>query len=284
MALIERAARREAEMPLRPGNDWTQNALYLARACLVAYRDRKKVKNFPTFRSLKLRAPNLIVTKNDAALIASDDRNVIVAFRGTDNKSDWSDHKLVRFRSTPTGQVHRGLYDAMHKLVGGVQQAMEAHGVRAKDVYFAGHSRGGAIAVLMAQFLWENATSSRKVEFVPDYIYSFGAPRVGNLEFYRSYDLRDRTFLVVNERDPVPHLPPVFRHGYFHVSEQYHLTGFTHSRIDVDETPESVWKALFSGSWAKLRTHGLKLADHSLTKGYIPNLRAIVESLELVEG
>ena len=65
-------------------------------------------------------------------------------------------------------------------------------------VVFTGHSLGGALATLAAMRL-------RKVCEVSG-IYTFGSPRVGDIDFSSQYKLRH--WRVENKNDLVPHLPP----------------------------------------------------------------------------
>mmetsp|Transcript_9591 Transcript_9591/g.23904 ORF Transcript_9591/g.23904 Transcript_9591/m.23904 type:complete len:384 (+) Transcript_9591:88-1239(+) len=80
-----------------------------------------------------------------------------------------------------------------------------------------GHSLGGALASLAAADLALNG--------IPvDMVYLFGAPRAGNLGWAFFYNellaLKNVTYRLVNQRDPVPHIPYTgitFMRGYHHV-------------------------------------------------------------------
>jgi hypothetical protein len=63
----------------------------------------------------------------------------------------------------------------------------------------AGHGLGGALAVLTAARL-----DREDVEV--NAVYTFGAPRVGNLDFYYNYNVP--TYRIVYNNDILTHVPP----------------------------------------------------------------------------
>jgi hypothetical protein len=74
------------------------------------------------------------------------------------------------------------------------------------DVWITGHSLGGAMASVSAfDLVWNTTLFSHKSPLV----YTFGQPRTGDTAYARIYDkFVPNTFRVVNDDDPVPHLPP----------------------------------------------------------------------------
>ncbi len=93
----------------------------------------------------------------------------------------------------------------------------------ANQYQVTGHSLGGAIAKLCALDLQYNFSPKLSVE-----AYSFGAPRVGNKAFTKSYNRRvPDTWRVVNGWDAVVGLPAPWQ-GYRHVETPVKLErGFT---------------------------------------------------------
>ena len=82
-----------------------------------------------------------------------------------------------------------------------------------KPIWIAGHSLGGALAVLAALDL----TLNRKLPVQG--VYTFGQPRVGDRTFARSVKktLGDRMVRFVNNRDVVPQVPtPGMMLSYWH--------------------------------------------------------------------
>ena len=97
-----------------------------------------------------------------------------------------------------------------------------------RKLFVAGHSRGGAFAVLAAAaFARSRARSGDMPELAG--VYTFGQPRVGNAAFVREQE-RARVPLVrvVNRDDPVPNIPPPspragLMGGYEHFGTVVHL-------------------------------------------------------------
>jgi len=177
--------------------------------------------------------------------VASNDRMVLVTFGGTDILnlrdvlSDVDALQLVhdpRYCATPEARVHRGFRDSLSSVIDGVIEevrrqaqaqvppttlapptAPDSRGATPprKRLFIAGHSRGGAFAVLAA-------AAMRKESDLPEIagVYTFGQPRVGNAAFAQQLDGGAASgasgsaggavplFRFVNRDDPVPNVPP----------------------------------------------------------------------------
>ncbi|CAD5221303.1 unnamed protein product [Bursaphelenchus okinawaensis] len=84
-------------------------------------------------------------------------------------------------------------------------------------IWITGHSLGGALASISAAELVkiQNISSDRIL------IITFGEPRTGDSEYANNYDaLVPNTYRVVNQRDIVPHLPPLRLFDYIHHSQE----------------------------------------------------------------
>lgn len=147
-------------------------------------------------------------------------RTTVVAFAGTepDSATQW----LENFSALPVDGMHKGFkagIDAVWKKKR-LPDLIDA----AAEIYFCGHSLGGALAVAAARRLCsEMPNAAVKIRGV----YTMGMPRVGTEPFARTYNgtplapqssLGQQTFRLVHGDDIVPHLPPtVFPFGYRHV-------------------------------------------------------------------
>lgn len=136
---------------------------------------------------------------------------LVLAFRGTEKKiSDW----LTDARCIPTvvgkTKVHSGFLEAFTTKSGAdgktVQEAVEEILAKeeAKDangeplpLFITGHSLGGALALLATKLAAPDVNGA---------CYTFGAPRVGNYEYFRS--VKTPVFRIVNSSDIVPRVPP----------------------------------------------------------------------------
>ena len=132
-----------------------------------------------------------------------------MVFRGTADIRNWITNISATTTKVPGyGKVHRGFWSAVNTL----SDAMELE-LAAVDtgIYYAGHSLGGALAILMS------------IKTMPCAIYTLGSPRVGNGDFAESA----RAFPIyrlVNHLDVVPTLPaadPIYR--YQHIGEEVYF-------------------------------------------------------------
>ncbi|KAK3897416.1 Alpha/Beta hydrolase protein, partial [Staphylotrichum tortipilum] len=112
----------------------------------------------------------------------------------------------------------------------GVRAALAAH--PAYPVVVTGHSLGGAVATLAAAHL-------RADDGVPADLYTYGSPRVGNLEFAKfvsdqAEDVGGANYRVTHTDDPVPRLPPI-SFNYRHVSPEYWIQEGSDRVVELDE-------------------------------------------------
>lgn len=93
-----------------------------------------------------------------------------------------------------------------------------------KKINIIGHSLGGALATIVSVHYLSTYESLN-----PDniHVYTFGSPRVGNLNFSTYFDniIRNK-YRVVNRYDIIPHLPPNIKFldhfpEYVHVGNEY---------------------------------------------------------------
>lgn len=138
------------------------------------------------------------------AFLAESERDAVLAFRGTIRTDEWVSDGTARQIPCPfapgLGWIHAGFADIYASMRNKIAEAIGSV-APAKPLYIAGHSLGGALAVLTAADL---ASGGRRPA-----VYTFGAPRTGNPRFAcRLGSLVPESYRVVNPRDPVPRLPP----------------------------------------------------------------------------
>jgi Lipase (class 3) len=129
----------------------------------------------------------------------------VLAFKGTTDLRDWLTDCKFLLRPVPgfAGKIHDGFADALNDVckdtLAIVQTAMA---VQVKPIFVAGHSLGGALAVLAADWLARENIAIQAV-------YTFGQPRAGDRAFAAGYNARlgNRTYRLVYEADLVPHVP-----------------------------------------------------------------------------
>lgn len=144
-------------------------------------------------------------------IVANEPPYLVLAFRGTEKKiSDW----LTDLRCVPTVEgktkVHTGFLDAFTKNVDAEGRTVEeaVRNILARPeaadeqgnplpLFVTGHSLGGALALLATKLIASDVTGA---------CYTFGAPRIGNYEFFRF--IKTPVYRVVNSSDVVPRVPP----------------------------------------------------------------------------
>ncbi|MGD7054464.1 lipase family protein [Sutcliffiella horikoshii] len=189
--------------------DW---AVFLAECCQLAYDQYHQngifsipegfnlVKEFKGVSFHSLEWFGFILESEDA---------IIVSFRGTQTDPDWiSDAEIFQqpFPYCDSGNqllVHGGflsVYESMREeLLTCFQQELSA----SKTLFITGHSLGGALAALFSLDCAVNTNFSSL------YMYSFGAPRVGNEAFANLYnEYVPGSIRFVNLADLVPFVPP----------------------------------------------------------------------------
>jgi len=190
------------------------------------------------------------------------------------------------------------LADALHGLAPG---PAEAGTPNCPDIFFAGHSLGGALAMLAAA-AWAAGGSGNLPDRSggspdrmgglpsgrlpdgsgklpdPPWLYSFGQPRVGNAAFARWYDgrLRGRSFRVVHAEDVVPRVPWLLG-GFRHAGTEIFYDALGMARQDWPWWRKAPSDA--AGLWREWR-HGkvALLGDHHIA-AYVELLKADGDTL-----
>lgn len=131
---------------------------------------------------------------------------IIGAFRGTSGVYDWMNNFRVNLIKNPNGRgnVHEGFKDGVEALVKeGMREKIielykktyEGYESYKKVIYLTGHSKGGALATLMATYL---------KRYNP-IVVTFGSPRVGDMNFRKGYKFTN--YRYESYLDIVCHLP-----------------------------------------------------------------------------
>lgn len=156
-----------------------------------------------------------------------DAQSIVVVFRGTDSSSlyNWMDNlrawrtdHMYPMPQAPHAKIHSGFYllwsasslqSTITTLVGNLLVKFPK-----ARLYAAGHSMGGALAQLCAidfKFYYN---------FTEVYVYTFGAPRLGNIEFAALFvNSTTEAWRLTHNRDIVPSLPFMMM-GFHHAARE----------------------------------------------------------------
>jgi predicted lipase len=165
---------------------------------------------------------------------------VQVVFRGTvvQELQNWIDDlnfaHAIPYPLIPGAFVHSGFYNSWisvrDQVVAGIKQVYDV--ITPSQYYFTGHSLGAAISVLAAFEIGS-------IVDVPVICYNYGDPRVGDQTFAKYFNQHiDTTWRITNQRDIVPHLPPM-RLGFWHIATEVWWNTTTTHKIcnDSGEDP-----------------------------------------------
>ena len=143
-----------------------------AEWAVIAYESAKEGRRWATKRGYQFYA---FSTGSHQCCVGKKEGAVIVSFRGTEiGLRDWAD-LLTNFKADQVpflgskAYVHKGYYEAVWQLIPLIKPLLS------KTLYLSGHSMGGALAVIAGALLGA------------DGVYSFNAPKSGNLMFRKDY-------------------------------------------------------------------------------------------------
>jgi hypothetical protein len=142
---------------------------------------------------------------------------IVGSFRGSTDIANWIDNIDTVKTSYPycSGcNVHAGFYKAYLLLVSGFRASMKNLKTKypSASVRIYGHSLGGAEAVHAAADIHVN------LGITPEFVYTFGQPRVGDTAFHSWYgSVIPHHYRVTHGHDIVPHVPPA-NLGFHHTA------------------------------------------------------------------
>jgi hypothetical protein len=193
--------------------DWDLNSAHVQWAPVIplaqisdsAYSDGESLET--TLIEWGLTAYEPIEDGASFGYVASNDRTIVVAFRGTNELIDWTTNLDLKPTQVPHGSVHHGFYTAVSSLSEEVFIAADRQGVSSKKLWITGHSLGGAMALLFA-----NACVNRGIE--PAGLVTFGQPMLcdGKIARHLNSRLDGKYVRFVHGGDAVTRMVPPYCH------------------------------------------------------------------------
>jgi len=212
-----------------------QNAWWLIEASILAYSELEFVRE--RFRGAGLEDVKFINGQNTGTqlFVASNNDFVIIVFRGTEirrrpGSSDFrnviedltTDANILLVDSGHGGKVHKGFKEAIDEVWDNLRAYLSETDNGNRTIWFTGHSLGAALATLAAE-RYGNVQG----------LYTFGSPRVGDLDFKKDFHIK--TYRIVNNNDIVAKVPPQVL--YCHVGELKYIDG----KGEIHDNP-SLWE------------------------------------------
>ena len=180
------------------------NALGCACASLLAYENEtvgEQTANEWGFNRFEPFSRN-----QHFGIVIGNDKMILIAFRGTNERADWWSNLDILFRRSALGWVHRGFMKATELFWPQLPQKISEFYDNNQTIWITGHSLGGALALLASvKLLIEN-------KFKISGIYTFGQPPVGTSGFCSKFKKHfpKNLYRFVNHTDAVSDLPILF--------------------------------------------------------------------------
>lgn len=201
------------------------------------------------------------------AMIVRTATDLFLVFRGTTDLRNWLTDLDCAFDLEDGCKIHRGFSRALDSVFNRVTAEILRPGYKGLRFWLAGHSLGGALAMLYA---WRFFTAYHQTLFSG--IYTFGQPRVGDRTFRDLYNfsgLKARTFRVVHANDIVPRVPWLLG-GYKHAGHEVFFGGIANCKssianfqLDPSLTAKLPWD--IRNAWRELARDKVALiADHHI--------------------
>lgn len=127
---------------------------------------------------------------------------LVIAFTGSQTRADWLSNLDIRVAETKIGAVHYGFLRSLTDIGEKGLPYLWALSAIDKPIVICGHSRGGALAMLMAAILHDRGTRVHAV-------YTIGSPKVGRRSWVNYWQATGiPLYPIINGNDVVPSLPP----------------------------------------------------------------------------
>ncbi len=235
------------------------NCYWLSELCRLVYRSANSTSEFsgPGRQEILARQNLKEVSRIDfkgmqAAIIEQDsnrfEKFALLVFRGSSELSNW----FINMQLWPrkwhgAAMVHSGFYKAFYHIWNKVQETLPEN----RELFYAGHSLGGVMAVLAALMR------------PPRAVYTFGAPRPGSAELV-NLTRGVQIFRVVNNTDIVTALPThIWPLNYKHAGTLVYIGH--NSSITINPSPEEM---------VKDRQQDSSLRRPAVNKNYLPQCLA----------
>lgn len=192
-------------------------ALLLAELSMIAYLHPEQTQK----SAKRLGFSETVFYDNDGSQAYSfaNDKDIVIAFRGTE-PNEWNDVKAdldaAKALAETVGHVHRGFKKEVDDIWPQLKEMLIKHKSNLnKNLWFTGHSLGGAMASICAGRCLLSSIDTR-----PEEVHTFGSPRVGTKRYINHAKIN--YYRWVNNNDVVTRTPPAWL-GYRHSGKEMYL-------------------------------------------------------------
>lgn len=247
------------------GCHYLENALRLAVLAELAYRN-DPAQGLAEFADHYRRLYSFS-KEGTFGFVASDEQNVVVALRGTDQVIDWITNLTVAQIPGLGGHLHEGFSDALDLVWDELLARVRTLQDQGQTLWVTGHSLGGALATLAAARLADAGLE-------PYVTCTFGAPRCFDPKASSGY--LPRLYRFINKGDLVPTVPPPLTLPWYRYQHAGSLTVTLDKDRDAttklggkESTLAAMIRWFFKPSLAELSKNLTQsLTDHAM-KSYI---------------
>ena len=213
-------------------------ALLFAELSMISYHSEQLVNLYAN----QLNFEKVIFYEKDGSQAYSfiNETDHVIACRGTE-PNEWNDLKAdidaTAALAETVGRVHRGFKQEVDDIWPVIEESMKNN---RKNLWFTGHSLGGAMATICA-----SRCLLSHIYSVPEQIQTFGSPRVGNMTYINHTKVDYMRW--VNNNDIVTRVPPVWT-GYRHAGTKMYLN--SQGKLTTPTVPQLAqdrWKGFISG-------------------------------------
>lgn len=236
-------------------------SLLFAELAMVSYLDESPAREVAAVIGLGHGA--YLDRQGPQAFVFANEHDVVVVVRGTEPQ-EWSDIRddanAIADLAETTGRVHRGFRREADELWPQIRAELaRVNHDDSRDLWFCGHSLGGAVAMICAL----RCAVARDIRG-PAELYTYGSPRIGNKDYVRHAHVTHRRW--VHNNDIVTRVPPRSL-GYSHADPFLYIDG--RGRWNPALTAAGIARDRRAAFWHGVRRARIdSLGDH-LISGYV---------------
>jgi len=250
--------------------DFANRSLLFAQLSQIAYYNIKVAKK--QAKELGFTTTEFYDKDGAQAYRFMNKHDLVIVCRGTEPtcfNDIGADVKAMPAVAETVSRVHKGFKEEVDELWPMIVEDMTRATNIDKDLWFAGHSLGAAMATIMASRCMHDIRLPN-----PQELYTYGSPRVGWPGYVVSLGVTHHRW--VNNNDIVCRVPPAIL-GYRHHGTEHYMNAYGNVRKMTGwqrfkDRMRGIWMGIKAGSIDNFSDHGMNF--------YIANLEMYVGGKE----